>query len=128
MKCHLFFECLYLSQIWNATTALINLNNVPDKWLDIIDLLKQATRGKSIWYVIRRLVLASTVYRIWIEKNNRIFKDKRRPFETMVNTIANEVRSRLKSLNLKASPNIAKAKIHWRLPIKNKDIATQYSP
>lgn len=61
MKCHLFFECSYLSQIWNATTALINLNNVPDKWLDIIDLLKQATRGKSIWYVIRRLVLASTV-------------------------------------------------------------------
>ncbi|CAH1413149.1 unnamed protein product [Lactuca virosa] len=102
--------------------------NVLDKWFNIIDLLKQATRGKSIWFFIHRLVLAGVVYHIWIERNNRIFKNKRRPYETMVKPITDEVRSRSMSLTLKASQNTDKAKLLWRLPMMNKDIATHHSP
>lgn len=68
-------------------------------------------RGKFIWSVIRRLVLADIVYHIWIERNNRIFKNNRGPYETMFKTIIDDVRLRLISLTLKASPNATKAKI-----------------
>lgn len=85
-------------------------------------------RGKFIWSVIRRLVLADTVYHIWIERNNKIFKNKRRTYETMAKTITDEVCSRLKSFTRKTFPNVAKAKIIWRLPMKNENIATQHPP
>lgn len=96
-------------------------------WIYIIDLLKQATGGKSIWFVILRLVLVSTVYHIWIEMNNRIFEDKRKPYEAMAMIITDEVCSKLIDL-LKAFPNVAKSKMLYRLPIENEDIATQHPP
>ena len=113
---HLFFECPYPNQVWNGLKPKLNLSMIPDKWTDIIRVIQQATRGKTVWSIIRRLVLAGTVYHIWQERNYRIFKNKRRTYDMVVKTISDDVRSRLLSLMFKPSPNVDRARHVWNLP------------
>ncbi|XP_024990498.1 uncharacterized protein LOC112524776 [Cynara cardunculus var. scolymus] len=113
---HLFFECPFPNLVWNGLKAKMNLNGVPDNWDDIISMLQQATKGKTIWSIIRRLVLVGTVYHLWHERNNRIFKSKRRSHIMVGKTITDDVRSRLLSLTFKPSPNVDRAQLAWNLP------------
>ncbi|XP_024964257.1 uncharacterized protein LOC112504543 [Cynara cardunculus var. scolymus] len=113
---HLFFECPFPNQVWNGLKAKLNLSGVPDNWADIIGIFQHATKGKTVWSIIRRLVLAGTVYHLWQERNNRIFKNKRRSYIMVVKMITDDVRSRLLSLTLKPSPNVVRARLAWNLP------------
>ncbi|XP_024981022.1 uncharacterized protein LOC112517884 [Cynara cardunculus var. scolymus] len=113
---HLFFECPFPNLVWNGLKVKLNLNGIPDIWADIIGMFQQVTKGKTLWSIIRRLVLAATVYHLWQERNNRIFKSKRRSHIAVGKTITDDVRSRLLSLSFKSSLNVDRARLVWNRP------------
>nr|GEV84085.1 RNA-directed DNA polymerase, eukaryota, reverse transcriptase zinc-binding domain protein [Tanacetum cinerariifolium] len=53
----------------------------------IIEDLINAGNGNSLGSVIRRLVLATSVYTIWQERNGRIFKDIQRNYDKVLKSI-----------------------------------------
>ena len=112
---HLFFECPYPNQVRSGLKPKLNLRVVSDNWTDIIRDFGQAAKGKSIWAIIRRLVLVGTVYHLWQERNDRIFKNKRRSYDMVVKTISDDVRSKILSLNLRHSPNVTHVRLVWNL-------------
>ena len=113
---HLFFECPYPNQIWNGLKPKLNLHVVTDNWTDIIKDFRQAAKGKSIWPIIRRLVLGGTVYHLCQERNDRIFQNKGRSYDMVVKTSSDDVRSRIISLNLRHSSNVTHVRLVWNLP------------
>ena len=54
-------------------------------------------------------MLAGTVNHMWVERNNKVFKNNIRKFETIVKNIIIDVRLRLMSLLSYALPNFLKS-------------------
>ncbi|GJT04720.1 RNA-directed DNA polymerase, eukaryota, reverse transcriptase zinc-binding domain protein [Tanacetum coccineum] len=58
---------------WKRMMNVWNLNDLENC---LIELSKMPCKN-SIWSIVRRLSIASTVYHIWLERNARIFQQKR---------------------------------------------------
>lgn len=85
--------------VWQDLQHVMHISFPTNCWLDITNLLKPISKGKTVWSVIRRLVLAGAIYHIWQERNNRIFKNKRISYHAVVKTVIDDVRCRLVSLS-----------------------------
>ncbi|KAK4727177.1 hypothetical protein R3W88_032094 [Solanum pinnatisectum] len=73
---HLFFACMFTVGIWKKLLA----------WQGI-----QRNTSKAKVY---RMVLAGTIYHVWIERNNTIFQSKQRNEEFMIRHIIREIHGR----------------------------------
>nr|GEV79345.1 hypothetical protein [Tanacetum cinerariifolium] len=71
---HLFFGCEYYLKIWRSFKNLMMCSDAPDNLFDFIDYISSRPLGKSIWSIIQRLVLGASIYYLWIERNNRLFR------------------------------------------------------
>ncbi|GJV91216.1 hypothetical protein Tco_1539029 [Tanacetum coccineum] len=70
---HLFFQCEFSSKIWGYLRGKMNMGYMPDEWKEIIDKVAEYPCNNAIRSVLRRIILATTVYHIWKERNARIF-------------------------------------------------------
>nr|GEZ17767.1 hybrid signal transduction histidine kinase M [Tanacetum cinerariifolium] len=64
--------------LWKESQKLMNTNNLPDSWEDVIQKMSKMKNNNSIWNIVRRISLGSTVYFIWNERNPRLFKGEER--------------------------------------------------
>ncbi|GJS82396.1 RNA-directed DNA polymerase, eukaryota, reverse transcriptase zinc-binding domain protein [Tanacetum coccineum] len=70
---HLFFKCDFSKSIWDKLKNKMNMNNIPNDWRGLIDKAAECPCNNAIRSVLRRIILATTVYYIWKERNSRIF-------------------------------------------------------
>lgn len=70
----LFFECCFSSQVWLSVRNRANMDLIPLVWSDIVEALKPLANRKSYWNIVGKLVLGSSAYFIWKERNLRIYK------------------------------------------------------
>ncbi|GKB48470.1 hypothetical protein Tco_0899223 [Tanacetum coccineum] len=59
----------------------MNVDSLPSKWDDIVEVLNQVRWNNSIWSVVKRLCVGALVYYIWQERNARHFKNETRSGE-----------------------------------------------
>ncbi|GKE72197.1 hypothetical protein Tco_1534238, partial [Tanacetum coccineum] len=76
----------------NMDNSMLKLSNMPCT--------------NSIWSIVRRLTIASTVYHLWQERNFRMFQKKERSPVILYKVIRDNVRCRLLSLKVKNSKSV----------------------
>lgn len=94
---HLFFNCPFTSQIWSEMLAHINVSWPSRPWVDWITHISNI-KGKSLNSLITKLIFATTVYQIWIERNIRKFQNASCTVSVVVAKTHTMVRYRLLSL------------------------------
>ncbi|GKA80421.1 hypothetical protein Tco_0787017 [Tanacetum coccineum] len=72
-------------------------------WEDIINELAKKPNECSIWSIVRRMCLATDVYSIWKERNNRVFRDETCKWEVVLGNICETMRLKLMGLKVKNS-------------------------
>ncbi|GKB16864.1 hypothetical protein Tco_0850787, partial [Tanacetum coccineum] len=65
----------------------------------------------SIKSVLQRISLASAIYYIWNERNNRIFTQEQKDTQCLFNAIEEIIKLQL--LNLKVKRSVAVLKVEW---------------
>ncbi|PWA97923.1 reverse transcriptase zinc-binding domain-containing protein [Artemisia annua] len=112
---HLFFECSYAEKIWSELRKKSQLVDMPYEWEAILHKMVSLPCNNSISSVVRRIVIAASVYFIWMERNKRLFtREKRNPNE-LLKTIIEHVRLKLASLKVKSSVQIYKVSKEWQI-------------
>ncbi|XP_071733555.1 uncharacterized protein [Rutidosis leptorrhynchoides] len=121
---HLFIECQYAKDVWDHFRNKADLDDVIDimynggiMWTDLFNMLANKKCSKSIWSIIRRLVVAAIIYHIWQERNDRLFKAGQRNVNTLCKHIEEVVRLRLMGLKiLKSHLSVVAAGI-WKFKV-----------
>nr|TKR98083.1 hypothetical protein D5086_0000206310 [Populus alba] len=71
---HLFFQCTYSSTLWGNISAKTLIAWPSLTWNGLLLWAGSTLRNnKEFSHIIARLVLSTSVYFIWFERNNRIF-------------------------------------------------------
>ncbi|KAJ6917686.1 hypothetical protein NC652_019881 [Populus alba x Populus x berolinensis] len=72
---HLFFECQFSRVVWQTINAKASIHWPYLPWQNLLSwTTANYCKNTDIQHLIARLVLSTTVYYIWYERNNRIFK------------------------------------------------------
>ncbi|GKC46147.1 reverse transcriptase zinc-binding domain-containing protein [Tanacetum coccineum] len=98
---HLFFECGFSSQVWIYIRPLENMEAVNPTLHDILSHLQPMAKYQTTNSIIGKLLLAATSYYIWIECNNRLFRNVKRAPEEIRDIIMVIVRLKLLAFRFK---------------------------
>ncbi|XP_075109188.1 uncharacterized protein LOC142180979 [Nicotiana tabacum] len=71
---HLFFKCTYSSRVWTTMLQRQGIQRQPMMWANELEWAGKYYKGRSTTTELYKLVLAGTLYYIWQERNDRIFK------------------------------------------------------
>ncbi|XP_071733554.1 uncharacterized protein [Rutidosis leptorrhynchoides] len=121
---HLFIDCQYTKEVWNHFRNKADLDDVIDivtngglDWKGLFNVFASKKCSKSIWSIIRRLVIAAIIYNIWQERNARIFKASERNVVTICKHIEDVVRLRLMGLKIIKSRFSVRAASIWKFKV-----------
>ncbi|GJY66214.1 RNA-directed DNA polymerase, eukaryota, reverse transcriptase zinc-binding domain protein [Tanacetum coccineum] len=111
---HLFFECPFSKKVWDKIQVKGN-NLCSNKLKDIVLQLSARPPKNKIWQVVDKLILSSTVYHIWMERNKRNFQHLKRTEEEMYGVILENITEMLKCLRVKKSTAVINMASQWGL-------------
>lgn len=94
----LFFGCCYYQRIWSYVQGKRNVQWPTMSWTDLVIFFAPELRGKSLGTLIIKLAFTGSVYMIWNERNNRIFRHESRPVDVVIKEIIMQVRGRSTTL------------------------------
>ncbi|KAJ9535485.1 hypothetical protein OSB04_un001384 [Centaurea solstitialis] len=102
---HLFFQCRFSNQVWRRVKHQVEFYGFPETWEEIRAGISQHRRVRKMEH---NLALAASVYHIWRERNMRIFQNKSRPTEKVVDAICDAILRRMawKTLNSRTASNV----------------------
>ncbi|GJX08995.1 reverse transcriptase zinc-binding domain-containing protein [Tanacetum coccineum] len=113
---HLFFECTFSSQVWNSIRNLAGMEHVPPILEDIVMWFNPMANNRSFKNVVGKLLFAASSYYIWIERNNRLFKNSRRSPEEIRDLIMTTVRLKLVTFRFKNTSRVQSLLSLWKMP------------
>nr|GEU44862.1 hypothetical protein [Tanacetum cinerariifolium] len=79
-----FFYCNFSKQVWNHVKDLEGLPNVSSSFVSILNAIIPIAKRRSSRSVIAKLVVASSAYFIWQERNGRLFKKSKRSVDQIM--------------------------------------------
>lgn len=94
---------------------------MPDIWEDIIDHYSERPCNNSIGSVLKRISLATVVYYIWKERNNRLFKGEIQTIEVVMKNVEENIKLQLLSLKMRKTSNVEKIVKKWNLALNLED-------
>ncbi|GJT65294.1 putative reverse transcriptase domain-containing protein [Tanacetum coccineum] len=92
---HLFFECPYAARIWILIRSLGGMELISPRLHDIISYLQPIAHPRNARSVIGQILVAAAAYFIWVELNNRVFKNSTRSPEELRDAIIVTVQLKL---------------------------------
>ncbi|GKF05861.1 hypothetical protein Tco_0036529, partial [Tanacetum coccineum] len=114
---HLFFECSFSRRIWDSLKCMVRMDHAPYGWSQIKEFMLKRPINKSIWSILQRLLIGASIYFLWQERNIRMFQDKARSVDTLVDLIKDTVRLRVMSLSLNDSAQVSEAANLWNFHV-----------
>ncbi|GKD79631.1 reverse transcriptase zinc-binding domain-containing protein [Tanacetum coccineum] len=75
---NLFFSCDYADRFWHLVKRQIDVKSNGSNWEAIVNEFATMKNGNTIRSVKRRRCLAASIYLLWQERNNILFKDVKR--------------------------------------------------
>jgi hypothetical protein len=97
---HLFFECSYTSLVWTSICRRANQHWPCKPWTQLLHWsATHYNQRNNSDHIIARLLLSTTVYYLWYERNNRVFVNTSQPHQTTVEAIYQQIRTRITHMN-----------------------------
>nr|XP_016474435.1 PREDICTED: uncharacterized protein LOC107796204 [Nicotiana tabacum] len=81
---HLFFQCQYSANVWSKLLKWQGVTKVPTLWQVAITWAARHMQGKSTGMMLFRMTLAACLYCVWNERNLRLFQQRSRPADMLV--------------------------------------------
>lgn len=110
---HLFFECQYSAQIWEALMSRIMGSQYTKDWGSIIDTIARGFNWSRIRLFIARYVLQSAVHTIWIERNRRRHGEKPSPVNLLINMLDKNMRNKFSIIRRKGDKIFEEGMTVW---------------
>ncbi|XP_071708900.1 uncharacterized protein [Rutidosis leptorrhynchoides] len=111
---HLFFDCCYSREVWDKVQQMmLNMSSSYDWQLVSNELANVSINSAS--GVVAKLMFAASVYFIWQERNDRLFKGKVRLKDRLFEDIYSTVRMKIMTVRFKDSRQVRQIKIAWKL-------------
>ncbi|GJT84690.1 hypothetical protein Tco_1066407 [Tanacetum coccineum] len=102
--------------VWDSMKVMAGLSNVMGSITVIVDTLIPMSKHRSARSVIAKLVVAACCYYIWQEQNFRLFKNKKRSPQHVIDCIKASARLKLLSCYFKKSKDAMEVIRLWGLP------------
>ncbi|GKC81393.1 putative reverse transcriptase domain-containing protein [Tanacetum coccineum] len=111
---HLFFECSSSSKVWTLIRGLVGMDVVPPVLDNILAWFQPMGNKRTIQNknIVGKILFAAASYFIWLERNNRLFKNNRRTPKELMDDIVVTARLKLTTFRFKN-----KAKVHSLLSL-----------
>ncbi|XP_057800135.1 uncharacterized protein LOC131015733 [Salvia miltiorrhiza] len=81
---HLFFVCPYSANVWDKLAMWCGVQRKAGAWDDEVEYLERQGASKTGKQLMYRLLVATIVYHIWRERNERRFNSKASHAESVV--------------------------------------------
>ncbi|GJX12117.1 hypothetical protein Tco_0201976 [Tanacetum coccineum] len=104
------------TDVWLYIRHLANMEAVNPSLQDIITHLQPIARQRTTSSIVGKLLLAASSYYIWIERNNRLFKNAKRSPEELRDSIMVTVRLKLMTFRFKNTANVTRMLDRWKMP------------
>ena len=112
---HLFFQCDFSMAIWGSMKMKMSIDNLPDEWNNVVVMMEDMQCNNNIWSVLNKLIIATTVYYIWKERNERLFSQNVKTTEVVLHVIQEQIRLQLLSLQVKKTIHTTKVADVWKI-------------
>ncbi|KAG7533588.1 Reverse transcriptase zinc-binding domain [Arabidopsis thaliana x Arabidopsis arenosa] len=96
---HLFFTCVYASEIWTATAKNLLKARYTTDWQTLITIVSEMQRNRVESFLLRYALQAS-VYTIWRERNGRKHGEKPNSATRLIGWIDKQIRNNLSSIRI----------------------------
>ncbi|KAJ6978454.1 hypothetical protein NC653_026761 [Populus alba x Populus x berolinensis] len=108
---HLFFQCSYSTFVWKAVNNKALVHWPSTTWDQLLQWSSSAyTKKNDFTHLIARLLLSTTVYFIWHERNNRVFHNAFQPPSATVEAILQRIPIHITNMNYEGScPSLIQA-------------------
>jgi len=113
---HLFFQCRYSSVVWKDINAKAGVQPLPRVWDCLVPIFLDLAKSKTRMALVKKLILCASVYFIWWERNNRIFKKEKRSSQQLVDQIWESTRLKLLTVRLKRTEVSDDFLNRWKIP------------
>ncbi|XP_071740183.1 uncharacterized protein [Rutidosis leptorrhynchoides] len=112
---HLFFNCSYSNHVWSRFKQMMEFPIFSYSWREFTLLVSPFAKRNIARIVIVKLGFATSVYMLWQERNNRLFKGKKRTCDQVGDAILSTVRLKLMSMKWKKTPQTLRLKSDWKI-------------
>nr|GEZ45879.1 RNA-directed DNA polymerase, eukaryota, reverse transcriptase zinc-binding domain protein [Tanacetum cinerariifolium] len=112
--------CDYSNKIWKGLKGNMYADKLSDDWIGVINDLVQMNNNNAIRSILRRIVVALTVYYVWQERNKRIMANEFRSADVLFKNILEYVKLKIMSLKVKLSVQVRKVAKEWDVMVKEK--------
>ena len=110
---HLFFECPYSAQVWEALTKGILHDQYTVDWERIIRMLVESPSWSRFQMFTMRYVLQATVHTIWRERNRRRHGEDAVPAEVMIRRLDKNVRNQFTVVQRRGDKDYREGMSFW---------------
>ncbi|WOG90545.1 hypothetical protein DCAR_0309789 [Daucus carota subsp. sativus] len=91
-------------------------------WDEFIREASTRWKGKSLHALINKLILAAVVFHIWLERNRRLFQQKRKQSGQIIAEIDDDIRRKLQGLQVVNSLRVREELSRWDVFIERPSI------
>ncbi|XP_009787695.1 uncharacterized protein [Nicotiana sylvestris] len=84
---HLFYECTVIKELWNDIFRWMQIQVQTRTWSQLVCWFVEKAKKKYVEGHLLRMILAETLYSIWVEGNHRIFEKTHRDRQSIVREI-----------------------------------------
>ncbi|XP_059663552.1 uncharacterized protein LOC132309244 [Cornus florida] len=113
---HLFFACSFTRPIWISLQLKCRFHAIPSSWNGFTRWALRRWASKNLKNSVNKLMLSTSINRIWQERNNKIFRSKKCSQMMIFRQITNMIRQKLLSTSVKDSNIARRLKRDWDLP------------
>nr|GEV07937.1 hypothetical protein [Tanacetum cinerariifolium] len=103
--------------VWSKVRVLCGMDSIPPRLIDVTTFINLISKGKTAVSILCRLVLAATLYYIWMQRNGRVFKKKTPSPDQIVDVIISMVRLKLVTFKFKKMSTRSRLLLdQWKIP------------
>ncbi|KAL8148817.1 hypothetical protein AgCh_005984 [Apium graveolens] len=88
------------------------------RWERSIQISSSSWKGKSLFVLINKLILAGVVFHVWQERNRRLFQSKRKQFWQVVADVEDDVRKKLQGLAVVKTSRVREELSRWGIAVE----------
>ncbi|GKE44086.1 hypothetical protein Tco_1471370, partial [Tanacetum coccineum] len=113
---HVFFECAFTSKVLILVRSYAGMSSVRPVLTEIMSWFQPLDNKRTFAVVVGKLIFAATLYFIWLERNNRLFKNTRRTPEEIRDLIIVTIRLKLVTFIFKNTATVQRMMSLWKMP------------